>query len=117
MLDSHDPLSDSDECMRCGACCVTFRVSFYWAEVEDLAIPEHATERVSPLFLCMAGTNSKAPRCDALQGTVGKSVQCGLYAHRPSPCRELQLGDDKCQRARARHGLPPISKMPECRHE
>ncbi|RJG27638.1 YkgJ family cysteine cluster protein [Massilia cavernae] len=101
-------INDNDECMRCGACCASFRVSFYWSEAEDRAIPDRATEQVSPFYMCMAGTNSKAPRCGALAGEIGGRVQCGLYDQRPSPCREVQPGDDKCLRARARHGLPAL---------
>jgi len=100
--DSHDP------CLNCGACCASFRVSFYWAEADTCAIPEHAVEQLSPLYACMSGTNSNAPRCIALQGTIGRNVRCSLYAHRPSPCREVQPGDEKCRRAREKHGLPAL---------
>lgn len=54
------------------------------------------------------GTDTYAPRCIALQGTVGKGVSCSIYAHRPSPCHEVQVGDGQCQRARAAHGLPHL---------
>ncbi|WIT12212.1 YkgJ family cysteine cluster protein [Paucibacter sediminis] len=90
--------------MSCGACCASFRVSFYWAEASDL--PDALTERVSPLYSCMAGTHSKAPRCAALQGEIGGAVACSVYAQRPSPCREVVAGDAKCLAARQRHGLP-----------
>jgi len=91
-------------CMSCGACCASFRVSFYWAEASGL--PDALTERVSPLYSCMAGTHSKTPRCAALQGEVGGAVACSVYAQRPSPCREVVAGDAKCLTARQRHGLP-----------
>ncbi|HET7730689.1 MAG TPA: YkgJ family cysteine cluster protein [Usitatibacter sp.] len=96
-------------CLRCGACCATFRVSFYWGEAVTLGLEADAVEKVTPHLICMAGTNSGASRCHALHGTVGQAVECGLYAKRPSPCRELQPGEDKCNRARARHGLAPIA--------
>jgi len=99
----------SDVCQRCGACCAHFRVSFYWAEATARELPDTAVEQVTPLLACMAGTNQPEPRCHALDGQVGQSVSCRLYALRPSPCRELQPGEEKCNRARARHGLPPIS--------
>jgi len=57
---------------------------------------------------CMAGTNAASPRCAALRGTAGGLVDCGVYAQRPAPCREVQPGDDKCERARNRHGLAPL---------
>lgn len=93
-------------CLHCGACCAHFRVSFYWAEGQ--ALPEALTERLTPVLACMAGTNSAAPRCAALTGAIGGATACSVYADRPSPCREVLAGDDKCARARARHGLAPL---------
>ena len=95
-------------CVQCGACCSTFRVSFYWAEAVALGLQDSSIEKLSPHLACMAGTNSSQPRCHALSGEVGKHVACSLYEQRPSPCRELQPGEDKCNRARARFGLPAI---------
>jgi uncharacterized protein len=93
-------------CQQCGACCASFRVSFYWAEIPARDLPESAVEKVTPHLACMAGTNRSEPHCVALEGGVGKSVSCRLYAQRPSPCREVEPGDAQCNRARARHGLP-----------
>ncbi|WP_019139801.1 YkgJ family cysteine cluster protein [Noviherbaspirillum massiliense] len=108
------PHSSTDNpCLSCGACCVTFRVSFYWAEAEVQGLAEHLTEKLNPFYSCMAGTNKASPRCQALDGKVGEEVVCGVYAHRPSPCRELQAGDEKCNRARIRHGLPPLYSEPQ----
>lgn len=100
--------SDQNPCLNCGACCAHFRVSFYWAEAEMLGLPEHLTEPLTAVYSCMAGTNRSMPRCAALEGDVGGDVACSVYMQRPSPCRELQAGDDKCNRARRRHGLAPI---------
>lgn len=95
-------------CLACGACCMAFRVSFYWAEARMRGVPDELTEQVNPHCLCMAGTNARQPRCAALQGPPGGPVACIIYDRRPDPCREVQIGDDKCLRARARHGLPPL---------
>jgi len=95
-------------CLACGACCMAFRVSFYWAEAAVRGVPDALTEQVNPHYLCMAGTNARNPRCAALQGPPGGPVSCTIYEQRPEPCREVQIGDDKCVRARARHGLPPL---------
>lgn len=67
------------------------------------------TEKVSPHLACMAGTNRPDPRCGALQGEVGRAVSCGVYPSRPPPCREVEIGSEKCNSARARHGLPAIT--------
>ncbi|KTS18706.1 MULTISPECIES: YkgJ family cysteine cluster protein [Pantoea] len=103
-------------CMTCGACCAHFRVSFYWAEADDGggAVPVELTEPLSLLMRNMRGTNDRAPRCVALQGEIGGCVSCGIYAQRPSPCREFAMSgengvpNDACDRARARYGLPPL---------
>ena len=101
--------SESDNpCLACGACCAAFRVSFYWGEAEERGLPERLTEPVQRWFACMAGTNQARPRCVALQGDVGGPVACTAYAQRPTPCREVEAGDDKCRQARALHGLVPL---------
>lgn len=98
-----------NSCQQCGACCATYRVSFYWGEAGQSGLPDTAIQQLTPFLACMAGTNDHPPRCHALSGVVGVAVACGVYGQRPSPCRELQPGEDKCNRARARHGLPPIA--------
>lgn len=95
-------------CQQCGACCAFFRVSFYWAEATQLGLPDSYLEQVNAHLACMAGTNRATPRCHALHGEVGQRVTCGVYTTRPSPCRELQPGDEQCNKARAGHGLAPI---------
>lgn len=97
-----------EPCLNCGACCATYRVSFYWAEADALAIPDQMVEAITPLYACLAGTNQARPRCQALTGEVGQAVKCSMYLQRPSPCHELQAGDEKCNRARAKHGLPAL---------
>ena len=86
-------------------------MSFYWAEAPQRGLPDSFIEKVSPCLASMTGTNRPAPRCVALQGEVGKQVTCLVYSARPSPCRELQPGDEKCKRARARHGLDPLDTL------
>ncbi|MCV2348958.1 YkgJ family cysteine cluster protein [Paucibacter sp. Y2R2-4] len=94
-------------CQQCGACCASFRVSFYWADAPD--VPPTLTERLTPHLSCMAGTNQAKPRCLALHGAVGQSVSCTVYTARSSACREVVAGDEKCQRARRAHGLPELA--------
>lgn len=99
-------LNEPSPCLSCGACCATYRVSFYWAE--SIGVLEPWTERLTSHLVCMVGTGRAHPRCAALQGVLGDSAFCSVYAHRPSPCRELEPGDQRCERARTQHGLPPI---------
>lgn len=82
----------SNLCQACGACCVHFRVSFYWGEADDAPggiVPAQLTDAVSPHLRCMKGTASKPARCVALEGEVGKGVSCSIYPQRPSTCREF----------------------------
>lgn len=63
----------------------------------------------------MRGTDRKPPRCIALEGDIGRSVRCTIYERRASPCRDFQASwvdgqhNERCDRARAAHGLPPLA--------
>lgn len=97
-------MSPAFDCQRCGACCASFRVSFYWAEADDApggTVPVALTEPVSPQLRCMQGTGRKPVRCVALQGEVGVQVACAIYAQRSSTCRSVEPGDAQCRKARA----------------
>ena len=111
--------SENDNpCIRCGACCASFRVDFSRDELasELGQVPDGLAVKITSSLCRMRGTDHAQPRCVALMGTVGKKAQCGIYEWRPSPCREfgqlapLGWGDDACSRARRRHGLPPLSQ-------
>lgn len=58
----------------------------------------------------MRGTDHVPARCAALTGKVGEKAACGIYEWRPSPCREFEAGDHACNKARMRHGLPPLQE-------
>lgn len=107
-------------CLRCGACCASFRVAFYWAETSPPSadgIPQELTAKLDPLRVAMRGTDQAQPRCVALRGGIGVDAHCAEYARRPSPCRELKpawedgLPSPQCDRARQRHGLAPLTAM------
>ena len=98
----------SEPCLDCGACCASYRVSFYSAEADVNGIADSMVQALTPVYSCLSGTNQSRPHCQALVGEVGKVVKCSMYEQRPSPCRELQPGDDKCQKARAKHGLAAL---------
>lgn len=108
---------EDNPCLTCGACCAFYRVSFYWAEGNDADhgwVPVEKTEKISLHKRCMKGTNNPAPRCMALEGTVGVDVYCSIYTERPSPCREFEYSwqhgvpHDRCDVARAVCQLPPL---------
>lgn len=115
-------LAMGNPCLRCGACCAHFRVSFYCGEIADGSgggmVPPELVTQVGPLRAAMKGTEYGQGRCVALRGEVGSpDVHCGIYPLRPSPCREFEpwLADGTpepdCQRVRAKFGLPPLPRL------
>lgn len=100
------------DCQRCGACCCNARDNRAegfadWVEIERGAVLLRR-RRLSDLIV--QGEDNRPHlrldsdgRCVALQGTLGDSVRCTIYAVRPRPCRKVQPGDPDCLRARADH--------------
>ncbi len=109
----------SSVCEHCGACCASFRVSFYWGEADDAPggwVPAEVTERLTPHLRCMKGTNSATPRCDQLVGEI-PGARCRIYPQRPGTCHDMQpytvdgQVNPQCSRARAHYGLPPVPEQ------
>ncbi|MEJ7932390.1 YkgJ family cysteine cluster protein [Ramlibacter sp. AN1015] len=100
----------SHPCLRCGACCASFRVDFSAWELDEHGgrVPSGLAVELNSQLCRMRGTDHQPPRCAALCGTVGQSAACGIYEWRPSPCREFEAGSDACARARQRAGLLPL---------
>lgn len=105
-------------CLSCGACCAAFRVDFHCADLataDSDGVPREMTVPLTATLVRMRGTDEAPPRCIALEGEVGKAVSCTIYERRPGPCRDfapyapIGIGDDACDRARRRHGLPPLA--------
>lgn len=108
----------SHPCLRCGACCASFRVAFHWSEAQPHASdgpPAPLTVALRHHELAMRGSDRPPHRCAALTGDVGRATHCTIYAQRPSPCRDLAAAwehgapSPQCDRARAVHGLPPLT--------
>ncbi|MDX1669734.1 MAG: YkgJ family cysteine cluster protein [Limnobacter sp.] len=104
-------------CQSCGACCATFRVSFYWTETtahEAGYVPVEMTEQMNWYQSCMKGSSASKPRCCALKGEIGQSVSCSIYENRSSTCRQYEVFDahgqlnPRCNPARLKHGLEPL---------
>lgn len=101
-------------CQTCGACCASFRVDFHPVELAGgtyawgQGVPVAMAVPVTASMVRMLGTDVIEPRCAALAGRVGEGVACAIYEGRPSPCREFEPFHAACERARRRHGLPPL---------
>lgn len=71
---------------------------------------------VAPFRVAMRGTERAPPRCSQLHGVVGEQVFCAIHPVRPTPCREFGASweqgvvEPRCDEARARHGLPPLTE-------
>ena len=105
-------------CLRCGACCAHYRVSFYWTEADPFlggSVPPELTVPLNHTRAAMQGTLHAPVRCVALDGRIGDTVSCTIYARRASPCRELEPWEEdgrpneRCNKARSAHGLPPLN--------
>lgn len=105
-------------CLRCGACCAFFRVAFHWSEADASlggAVPPNLTEKLGHHRLIMRGTHSSPMRCVGLQGAIGEAAHCGIYAQRPSVCRDVEPSWEsghisvQCDKARVAHGLPVLT--------
>lgn len=114
-------MSEHNPCLACGACCAFFRASFYWGETDAAsggAVPVDLTQPISPHRVAMLGTDQPEPRCIALQGDIGQKVCCIIHPVRASVCRDFPASwsdgvhNEACDRARARHGLPPLQPEP-----
>ena len=108
----YDMAGKDNPCDGCNACCRHFRVSFYHGELDsqpDGQVPADMTVPITPFRACMKGTESGHGRCIALQD----DGRCGIYAQRPSVCREFPVFmadgsfNPECVRLRALHGIAP----------
>jgi len=105
-------------CLRCGACCAHFRIAFHWSETDPAlggTVPAGLTEQLDPHRVVMRGTQSKQPRCIALEGTIGQAAYCGIHPIKPSVCREVEPSweygrhSPQCDKGRIAHGLKPLT--------
>lgn len=116
-MDSIKVSETEHPCVRCGACCGTYRVLFAHSEIKTAPynVPADLTEKVDSDNLAMIGTNEVKPRCVALAGSIGKRVECTIYNRRPSCCREFKpsfedgVRNPRCDQARRGKGLKPLT--------
>ncbi len=91
------------DCRACGACC---REAFDTVEVdEDDPFLRRHPGLVARTPFGRWGVVRCGSRCAALRGGPG-DFTCRVYAERPRPCRDLEVGGPACRWARARVGLP-----------
>lgn len=104
------------DCQTCGACCIAVP----WVDVKET----DATPAESYWDITIRGQNGEVivtrqlrrdpetGNCLALQGELGKSVECGIYEKRPDDCRMFDAGSDKCHALRRAYQIePPLTDM------
>ena len=113
-------MSQQNPCMRCGACCAIYRVTFDYHEADTFpggGIPSYLIFKLDGTRWAMSGTEKRPIRCQALSGEIGRSVHCTIYNRRPTNCRMfLAVGENNavnslCDQARATYGLMPLSNF------
>jgi hypothetical protein len=90
------------DCQPCGACC---RAAYHSVTISrrDPFVrvhPELVVRNEGYVEIRRAGD-----RCAALAGGDGEPYACVVYADRPRPCRDFELGGEHCLTARRRVGM------------
>jgi Fe-S-cluster containining protein len=108
-FDYSDPSAAAYICDGCGACCKTFPI--YVCAEDAVREPRIAAEAVAldpnlaPVELAYGLFPLPFQESCCF---LGSDNRCGIYETRPSVCRAFAAGDDQCQEARGRLGLPPL---------
>jgi Fe-S-cluster containining protein len=104
------------DCQRCGACCCNpaeNRAEGYHDYVPvELASRLLKRRRILGRYtvenehgerhLKLVGSEE---RCAALEGALGRSVRCVIYADRPAACRRVEAGSARCLQYRTERGI------------
>jgi uncharacterized protein len=108
------------DCQRCGACCCNPAENR--AEGYRDYVPVEAGSRLSRRLRILGRYTSlnahgerhmklvgAEERCAALEGRLGRSVSCAIYADRPAACKKIEAGSSRCVQYRRERGLDPIA--------
>ena len=101
-------------CNSCGACCVQHGThdgsAYVYLDREEarrmtrLGLPVVEADFAA---LCLGARPHRGaggrPACVAFAGEMGVACGCSIYPHRPSVCREFEVGEQLCQES-AGHG-------------
>jgi Fe-S-cluster containining protein len=92
-------------CLNCGACCAHSLEFIPVTEADAKYIKRDLLTRSTPAgqwegierppyVMKMIGKSN--PFCIALHGRIGTRVNCEIYEHRPTVCRQLERGSVEC---------------------
>ena len=108
-------LSAVFDCTRCGACCSNpdeNRAEGFVDYVEVL--PRDRLWRKPEQRRRLTIVNDSGAvhmrldrdhRCSALRGKLGQRVRCAIYEDRPTGCRLVEAGGDRCRQYRRERGI------------
>ena len=108
------------ECDCCGACCRHLIVQAEWLDVAREPRLIQVDRHYAHLSLHEALDKLEEPgravtlACgpDHPCQFLGEDHRCTIYPTRPNDCVDMQAGDEQCQMARQRAGLPPLEPLP-----
>ncbi len=103
------------ECDLCGACCRG-----------TLIVEAYSLDALREPRILGADVTGRRPTLDELADDDGRCIllaanqacrflspdgRCTIYPTRPNNCVGMEAGDEQCQQARSRLGLPPLQPL------
>lgn len=104
-------------CDKCGACCKGHLiVEVYDVDVQrepHLAAADICERTRGATYETLMANLQQDGRCLVIAGGqeckfLRGNNTCAVYPTRPNACVAMQAGDEQCQEARQREGLPPL---------
>jgi Fe-S-cluster containining protein len=110
------------DCTRCGACCANpdENRSEQFLDYVEVRARDRLLEKPELVRRFVVYNSEGVPhlrlhpdgRCLALRGRIGHRVTCTIYDDRPTGCRKVEAGSERCLAYRRERGLvaePQIS--------
>jgi Fe-S-cluster containining protein len=103
------------DCTRCGACCTNPEENRaeHFLDYVEVQPQDGLLEKPDLVRRFVVYNADGIPhlrlhhdgRCLALRGKLGQRVTCTIYGDRPTGCRKVEAGSERCLRYRRERGL------------